>query len=94
MVPAVNDYKNITTATTTQVFTGACILAGITINATSAGSIQVFDGISGNTNAIGTLKASILEGDYYSSPTGIRCALGIRIVTNGASDITVVYRAA
>ncbi len=82
-------YSNIKTATTTQVSTGPRTLVAITVNTTAAGAISIIDGTSGTTANIGTLKASILEGTYWFN---VACGTGIRIVTAGASDITVIYK--
>jgi hypothetical protein len=78
----------ISTATTTQVKTGACTLHYIVVNTTAAGTIKVIDGTSGTTANVATLVASIAEGTYK-----FHCVMksGIRIVTAGASDITVCY---
>ena len=84
-----NQYKYISSATTTQVYTGPCILVAIVVNTTAAGAIGIIDGISGTTVNVGQLKASVAEGVYtYNSVM----SSGIRIVTAGASDITVIYR--
>ena len=78
----------ISTATTTQVFTGPGTLHSIVVNTTAAGAIAVIDGIAGSTANVASLKASIVEGTYLYD-----CALanGLRIVTAGASDITVTW---
>jgi hypothetical protein len=81
-------YQNITTGTTTQVYTGHCVLDYITINNTAAGAIAIIDGITGITANVGTLKASIVEGTYHYHTVMNK---GIRIVTAAASDITVAY---
>lgn len=78
----------ISTATTTQVKTGAGILHHITIGETAAGAISVIDNTSGSTVNIASLKASIVEGTYFFNCT---FAAGLRIITAGASKITVVY---
>ncbi len=83
-------YAHIASATTTQVATGAGrTLVAINVNTTSAGAISIIDGVSGSTANIGILKASIAEGHY---PFNVAIRDGIRIVTAGASDITVIYK--
>lgn len=79
----------ISTATTTQVVTGPCVLETIVIGETAAGAITVYDATSGTaSSAIKTvLKASIAEGPYEFE---MRMKNGLRIVTAGASKITVV----
>jgi hypothetical protein len=79
----------IDSAATTQCFTGQGELVAITIGETAAGAISIIDGTSGSTANIGTLKASIAEGTYAFKR---RIASGLRIVTAGASKITVIYQ--
>lgn len=84
------DYEktHIATGTTTQVATGGCILHYITVNTTAAGTIKVIDNTAGSTANVATLASSVAEGTYI-----FHCsmALGIRIITAAASDITVVW---
>jgi len=87
-VTLANQYAYIATATTTQVKTGAGILHAIIVNTTSAGAISIIDGTSGSTVNIGSLKASIVEGTYTYD---LVFKAGLRIITAGASDITVIY---
>lgn len=84
-----NEKTYISTATTTQVATGPCILIGITVNTTAAGTIGIIDDITGTTVNVGQLKSSIAEGTY-----AYNCIMkkGIRIVTGAASDITVLWK--
>lgn len=86
-IPA-NDYAYISTQTTTQVYTGPCILKSIIVNTTAAGAIGIIDNITGTTVNIGQLKASVVEGVYVYN---VKMSKGIRIVTAAASDITVTY---
>ncbi len=78
----------ISTATTTQIDTGQGQLIAITVGETSAGAISIIDNISGSTVNIGTLKASIVENTYWFLST---YAVGLRIITAGASKISVIY---
>lgn len=89
MNPQPNAYKNITTATTTQVYTGQCTLVSITVNTTSAGTIKIIDGTSGTTANVATIAASVLPQTFVYN---ITMTNGIRIVTAGASDITVMFK--
>lgn len=84
-------YTNITTGTTTQIATGKGKLHSITVNTTAAGTIGIFDGISGSTVAIGTLKSSVAENTYEYD---VYFAKGLRIVTGAASDVTVAWKQA
>lgn len=79
---------NIATNTTTQVATGKGILQAITVNTAAAGSIKIIDNTTGSTANIGTLKASVAEGTYWYNVT---FAVGLRIITAGATDITVSW---
>jgi len=83
------EYRNITTATTTVVKSGAGVLKAITVNSTAAGTITVYDNTSAAGTKIATLKASVVEGTYEYN---IAFATGLTIVTGAASDITVSYR--
>ena len=78
----------IATATTTQVATGRGVLQAITVNTTSNGAISIIDDTSGSTVNIGSLKASVAEGTYWYNCS---FAKGLRIITAGASDITVTW---
>ena len=83
-----HQYAYIGTATTTQVKTGNGILHKIIIGETSAGAISIIDNTSGTTVNLASLKASIVEGTYVFD-----CVFnaGLRIITAGASKITVIY---
>lgn len=90
-LPRFNTPTNITTQTSTQVKLGPGSLYSIVVNKTAAGTVGIFDGVSGHTtNTIGTLKSSIVEGTYIFD-----CAFseGLYIVTGAASDITVNWAA-
>lgn len=82
-------YSYISTATTTQVKSGAGFLHAIVVGETAEGKISVIDNTSGTTVNIGALKASIVEGTYV-----FNCLFttGLRIITAAASKITVIYR--
>lgn len=90
MINNINDYSHISTASTNQVFTGACTLVAVVVNTTSTGQVTVIDSISSNTSPIvAVLKSSIVEGVYEYN---ITLATGLRVQSTGTSDITVVYR--
>jgi hypothetical protein len=86
-----DDYRvqYISTATTTQVKTGAGYLKAIVIGETAAGQISIIDNTSGSTVNLGALKASIAEGTYEFN---CHFQAGLRIITAGASKISVIYR--
>lgn len=81
--------KYISTATTTQVKTGAGVLKAIVVGETAAGQISIIDNTSGSTVNLGALKASITEGTYEFN---CQFAVGLRIITAAASKISVIYR--
>lgn len=83
-----NSYAYISTATTTQVKTGPGVLHAIIVGETAAGQISIIDNTTGTTVNLGALKASIVEGTYTFNAS---FSLGLRIITAGASKITVVY---
>lgn len=78
----------VSTATTTQVDEGAGQLIAIVVGETSAGAISIIDNTSGSTVNIGQLKASVAEGTYWFLS---QYAAGLRIITAGASKISVIY---
>lgn len=78
----------ISTATTTQVDTGQGQLIAIVVGETAAGAISIIDNTSGSTVNIGTLKASVTEGTYWFLTN---YSTGLRIITAGASKISVIY---
>jgi hypothetical protein len=82
-------YAYISSATTTQVKTGAGVLKAIVLGETAAGLISIIDNTSGSTINLGALKASIVEGVYEFD---VAFSTGLRIITAGASKLTVVYR--
>jgi hypothetical protein len=88
MNPDENQYTYISSATTTQVFTGKGTLHSIVVNTTAAGSIKIIDGTSGSTANVGTLVSSVVVGTYLYD---IAISAGLRIITAAASDITICW---
>lgn len=86
-----NHFALITSATTTQVVTGRGVLRRIIFNTPIASStVKLIDGISGSTANIGTItNTSAVE--PYSVEYNVKFSAGLRIVTSGADNITVVY---
>lgn len=82
------NYTNITTATTTQVYSGNCRLIRIVLNETTDGAISLIDNTSGSTVNIGAIATSTAPTTLYY---GIKLTTGLRIITAGASDLTVVW---
>lgn len=85
-------YTYITTATTTQVKTGAGILHKIVLNKPVASStIKLIDNTSGTTANIGIIT-NTTDVKPYELIYDCRFTTGLRIVTSGADDITVVWQ--
>lgn len=85
-------YNYITTATTTQVKTGAGILHKIVINTpVAAETIGLIDNTSGSTVNIGEITTTA-DLKPYELVYDCRFSTGLRIVTSGTSDITVIYQ--
>lgn len=79
-------------ANTYQVVTGKGVLRSIVVNTPVINTtIKLIDNTSGSTVNIGTITN---PGTYYGPYTvdyNIKFTAGLRIVTSGADDITVVY---
>lgn len=75
----------ITTATTTQVWTGLAKKVHISVNAALTGTITVIDGTSGTTANVATITNPTvgLQFEYWGLENGVR------IVTSASCDITV-----
>ena len=82
------DGTYISTATTTTVSSGPCVLHSIVLGETAAGAITIYDNTAGSGTIIGVLKASIVEGTYTFNR---QCTTGLTLVTAGASKLTVNY---
>lgn len=82
---------NITTATTTQVKSGTGILHKVIVGTpVAAATISIYDATSGTTNPIGVITCAAVnafEIEYNCDVT-----TGIRVITSGATDVTVVWR--
>lgn len=89
MFNEVYEYAYISSATTTQVKTGPGKLHLIVVGETAAGSIKIIDDVTGSTTNLGELKISIAEGEYLFD---VAFKVGLRIITAGASKITVSYK--
>lgn len=85
-------YNYIVSATTTQVKTGAGILHKIVLNKPVASStIKLIDNTGGTTANIGIIT-NTTDVKPYELVYDVRFSTGLRIVTDGADDITVVYQ--
>jgi hypothetical protein len=85
-------YTRISSATTTQVKSGSGYLHKIVLNKPVASStIKLIDNTSGSTVNIGTIT-NTTDVKPYSLVYDVRFTTGLRIITDGADDITVVYQ--
>lgn len=82
------DYRNINTATTTNVKSGSGHLHAVTINTTAAGTISLFDSLVGSGTAIAVIAASVTEPVYLYD---LQFNTGLTVVTAAASDVTVSF---
>lgn len=88
MILDAHDYAHISTQTTTQVYTGPCVLKNITINTAAAGTITVYDEIGAATTHVVAIIAATAVGTYtYNVPV----SRGIKVITAAATDATVTY---
>lgn len=79
----------ISTATTTVIKASPGYLKSITVCATAAGAITVYNNTAASGTIVTVLKASIAEQTFTFDAV---MSTGITIVTAAASDITVTYR--
>lgn len=82
-------YFYIAGAATTQVKSGSGFLHSIVINNPAAGAtITVIDGTSGSSASIALIASTVCTTLVYD----LKFTTGLRIITAGATDITVVYK--
>lgn len=75
---------------TTTIKSGSGSLHRIIVGTTSAGKIEVYDGVDGGEfTQLAELKASIAEGSFEFD---CKFAKGLYLTNPGGSKITVVYR--
>jgi hypothetical protein len=85
-------YDHIAGAATTQVKSGSGILHKIVLNTPVASStISLIDNTSGSTVNLG-LITNTTDVKPYVIEYNARFSTGLRIITSGADDITVVYQ--
>lgn len=81
---------NIATATTTQVLSGVGVLHSVNINkGVAASTVSIYDATSGTTNPIAVIDSALSNSFIYDAVI----ATGIRVVTSGATDVTISYKA-
>jgi len=84
---------NITTAATTLVRTGPCVLASLSVNTlVASATIKVYDGLTAAGTLLGTftLPSTITGVNPFSLDLGWPADVGITVVTSGATDITLM----
>lgn len=89
-----NLYRNIISATTTIVKSGAGILRSVIFNkANSLTSITVYDNTAGSGTKIGTVTNPLtLLSSQFAQDFNCGFNTGLTIVTSGTDDITIVYQ--
>lgn len=83
------NHKNIASATTTVVKSGAGVLHSVVVNTTAAAAITIYDNTSAAGTKIATIAASPVIGSTFMYDVAF--TTGLTIVTAGASDLTVSY---
>lgn len=88
-----DDYKYtyIGAAATTQVKNGGCRLIRIVVNTPLDGSINVIDGTAGSTTNVALIKTVTADTNVPTYYYGIKLTTGLRVITTGNSDVTVVW---
>lgn len=84
-------FKNITSAATTQVKVGNSRLLRIAVNKPVASSTITVTDDDGTTSVALAVITNTTDVKPYFIDFDVRCTNGIKIVTSGADDITVVY---
>ena len=88
-------YVNIAAAATTTVRSGPGFLEAILVNKTIASAtITIYDNTAGSGTKIGTIAypATLLNNTDQFNYGGVKFNTGLTIVTDQATDLTVVYR--
>lgn len=84
-------FTRISSATTTQVVSRACTLISIIFNKPVASStVKLIDNTAGSTVNIGTIT-NTTDVKPYMLFYGMHLTAGLRIITDSADDITVVW---
>lgn len=84
-------YTNITSASTTQVISRPGRLVRVILNKPIASStIKLIDNTAGTTANIGTIT-NTTDVKPYMLEYNLKFSAGLRIITSGADDITVVW---
>jgi hypothetical protein len=85
-------YEYITTATTTQVKTGAGILHKVIFNTpVDTGTVKLIDNTAGSTTNIGLITTTA-DVKPFELVYDCRFSTGLRIITTQTQDITIIYQ--
>lgn len=85
-------YTHIASATTTQVKSGPGTLVAIILNKPIASStISLIDNTAGSTVNLGVIT-NTTDVKPYALAYNLHFVTGLRIITSGADDITVVWK--
>lgn len=90
---AENRFANITTNTTTQVKGGNGVLKAIVLNKPVASStITIYDNTGSDTSVPIGIITNTTDVKPYEMLYDLKFSTGLKIVTSGADNLTVVYR--
>ncbi len=84
----INDFSNITTATTTTVKSGSGQLKKVILNGSPTGTVTIYDNTAASGTLIATIPASATMGTWEFD---CKFDTGLTVVTSAADDITVIY---
>ena len=85
-----NNYSHLTTAGTTVLATGSCVLHTVTLNGAAAATLTLYDNTaaSGNVICVITTTTSTSLGTIALD---VLCRTGLTAVVTGTNDFTVSY---
>lgn len=88
-----HQYTNITSAATTQVFTGKGCLKSIIVNDSgTGGTVKIIDNTSGSTANVGTITLNATPIVFpMALAYNIYIANGLRIITSATPNLTIAW---
>ncbi len=90
MIDNIYAYAYISSASTTQIVSGACTLGRVIIPNTLVGTIKIIDNTAGSTANVATFGAGSPAGTYAFDVT---LGSGLRVITSSSSDlITITFK--
>lgn len=86
-----DDYKytHISTATTTQAFTGNGRLIRVVLNEATSGAVTIYDETGSGNSTVVAIIASSTAAQFLDY--GVKLTTGLKVITAGADDITLVW---